>query len=114
MPGRQAGTESDFELVEGSGIVFRDLGDREADLRQAKTVLAARSVVVVNDRELSVRKSVVLARFAAANFLCVRNADFRGFTLDRLVRQLLSSLDARVCRTVGLEAGVPWRTARRP
>ena len=28
--------ESDFELVEGSGNVFRDLDDREADLKQVK------------------------------------------------------------------------------
>ena len=39
MPGRQAGTAGDFELVKGNGIVFRDLGDPEADLKQAKTVL---------------------------------------------------------------------------
>ena len=32
----------DFEPVEGSGNVFRNLGDPDADLRQAKAVVAAR------------------------------------------------------------------------
>ena len=34
-------TDDRFELVEGSGNVFRDLGDPHADIKQAKAVLAA-------------------------------------------------------------------------
>ena len=49
-------TESDFELVEGSGNVFRDLGDPQADLKQAKAVLAARIVAVLDDRGLSEKR----------------------------------------------------------
>ncbi len=62
-------SESDFELVEGSGNVFRNLGDPDADLKQAKAVLGARVIAVLDDRGLSVRKAGALTGFAAADFL---------------------------------------------
>ena len=49
-------SERDFELVEGSGNVFRDLGDPDADLKQAKAILAARIISVLDDRGLSVAR----------------------------------------------------------
>ena len=48
-------SESDFELVEGSGNVFRDLGDPDADLKQAKATLVVRIIAVLDERGLSVR-----------------------------------------------------------
>ena len=48
--GNCAMTESNFDLVEGSGNVFRDLGDSQADLKQAKAVLAASIVGILDDR----------------------------------------------------------------
>ncbi len=50
-------SESDFELVEGSGNLFRDLGDPDADLKQAKAILATRIIAVLDERGLSVRKA---------------------------------------------------------
>ena len=85
-------SETDFELVEGSGNVFRDLDDPDADLKQAKAILAARIVSVLDDRGLSVRKAGARTGFAAADFSRVRNADLGRFTLDRLIR-MLSALD---------------------
>ena len=85
--------ESDFELVEGSGNVFRDLGDPEADLKQAKSVLAARIIAVLDGRGLSVREAAALTHFAAADFSRIRNADLRRFTLDRLMK-MLAALDS--------------------
>ena len=41
---------SDFELVEGSGNVFRDLGDPHAGLKQGKAILAAQIIAVLDDR----------------------------------------------------------------
>ena len=40
-----------------TGNVFRDLGDPDADLKQAKAILAARIVAALEDRGLSVRKA---------------------------------------------------------
>lgn len=85
-------SESDFELVEGSGNVFRDLGDPHADLKQAKAVLAARIIALLDKRSLSVRKAAELTRFAAADFSRIRNADLGRFTLDRLMK-MLAALD---------------------
>ena len=53
-------SESDFELVEGSGNVFRDHGDRHADLKQAKAILAARIIALLDKGNLSVRKAAKL------------------------------------------------------
>ena len=68
-------TENTFELVEGSGNVFRDLGDPHADLKQAKALLAARIIAVLDERALSVRKAAAMTPFAAADFSRIRNAD---------------------------------------
>ncbi len=85
-------SENDFELVEGSGNVFRDLGDPDADLKQAKAILAARIIAALDERGLSVRRAGALTRFAAADFSRIRNADLGRFTLDRLMK-MLASLD---------------------
>ena len=66
---------SDFELVEGSGNVFRDLGDPDADLKQAKAILAARIITALDDRGLSVRRAGALTNFAPADFSRIRSAD---------------------------------------
>ena len=97
-------SESDFELVEGSGNMFRDLGDPDADLKQAKAVVAARIIKVLDERDLSVRKAAAQTRFAAADFSRIRNADLGRFTLDRLMK-MLATLDRRVRLTIHVDAG---------
>ena len=96
-------SESGFETVEGSGNVFRDLGDPDADLKQAKAILAARIIAVLDERGLSVRKAAALTRFAAADFSRIRNADLGRFTLDRLMR-MLAALDDRLRVTLRVDA----------
>lgn len=95
--------ESDFDLVEGSGNVFRDLGDPDADLKQAKAILAARIIAVLDDRGLSVRKAAALTSFAAADFSRIRNADLGRFTLDRLMK-MLAALDDSLRVTLQVDA----------
>lgn len=94
--------ESDFELVAGSGNVFRDLGDPLADLKQAKAILAARIISVLDERGLSVRGAASLTGFAAADFSRVRNADLARFTLDRLMK-MIAALDGRIRVTVHVD-----------
>ena len=96
-------SERDFELVEGSGNVFRDLGDPDADLKQAKAILAARIISVLDDRGLSVRKAGALTHFAAADFSRIRNADLGRFTLDRLMK-MLAALDGNLRVTLHVDA----------
>ena len=85
--------------IKGSGNVFRDFGDPEADLKQAKAVLAARVIAVLDERGLSVRKAASVSGFAAADFSRVRNADLGRFTLDRLMK-MIGALDDRIRVTV--------------
>ena len=87
--------ESEFELVEGSGNVFRDFGDPHADLKQAKAIIAARIIAVLDERELTVRKAEGMTGFAAADFSRIRNASLGRFTLDRLMK-ILAALDGRI------------------
>lgn len=98
--------EDEFELVEGSGNVFRDLGDPDADLKQAKAIVAARIIAVLNERTLTMRKAEEMTGFAAADFSRIRNASLGRFTLDRLMR-ILAALDGRIRVTVRME---PERT----
>ena len=95
---------------EGSGNVFRDLGDPEADLKQAKAVLAARIIAVLDERGIGVRKAAGMTGFAAADYSRVRNADLGRFTLDRLMR-MIAALDGGTRVTVQVRPREPDRTA---
>ena len=100
--------ERDFALVEGSGNVFRDFDDPHADLKQAKAILAAQIIAVLDDRKLTVRKVARLTGFAAADFSRIRNADLGRFTLDRLMK-MIAALDTRIKVTVHVDA---WRVGQ--
>lgn len=93
--------EDGIETIPGSGNVFRDVGDPDADLKQAKAVLAARIIGILGDRKLTVRGAESATGFAAADFSRVRNADLGRFTLDRLIR-MLASLDDGIEVTIRL------------
>lgn len=84
--------EPEFELVRGSGNIFRDFDDPDADLKQAKAVLAASIIGALDERQLTVREASRLTGFAAADFSRIRNANLGRFTLDRLMR-ISSALD---------------------
>ena len=103
-------SESEFELIEGGGNVFRDLGDTEADLKHAKAVLATRIIKTLDERGLSVRKAAASTPFAAADFSRVRNANLGRFTLDRLMK-MLAALDGDVHITVHINAGTQDKPA---
>ena len=95
--------ESELELVEGSGNVFRDFGDPLADLRQAKAIIAARIIGVLDQRKLTVRKAADATGFSAADFSRIRNASLGRFTLDRLMK-ILAALDGRIRVTVHVDS----------
>ena len=95
-------SESDIELVEGSGNVFRDLGDPDADLKQAKAVLAARIISILDEQGLTVRKAAALTGFAASDFSRIRNASLGRFTLDRMMR-MVAALDGGLQVSVQVE-----------
>ena len=85
----------ELELVDGSGNVFRDFDDPQADILQLKSILAAQIIGVLDDRNLSVRKAQQLTGGAASEFSRVRNARLTRFTVDRLMT-ILNKLDQEV------------------
>ncbi len=100
----------DFELVEGNGNVFRDLGDPDADLKQAKAILAARIISILDEQQLSVTKASKLTRYPVPHFTCIRNADLGHFTLDRLMR-ILGALDGSLRITLHVDTGTSEEAA---
>ena len=88
-------SDDDFELVYGSGNVFADFGDQNAEAEQLKSILAAQIIRVLNERGLTVRAAEDLTGTAAADFSRVRRAKLDRFTIDRLML-ILSRLDQQV------------------
>jgi len=88
-------SKDDFELVHGSGNVFRDFGDPDAEILQLKAILAGKIIDVLDTQKISVRRAHELTGFAAADFSRVRQAKLQRFTLDRLI-SMLGKLDQDV------------------
>jgi predicted XRE-type DNA-binding protein len=84
-----------IELVLGSGNLFHDFGQTDADAAQLKAILAAEIIKILDQQDLSVRKAHAQTGFAAADFSRIRNADLGRFTVDRLIA-ILNSLGSRV------------------
>ena len=88
-------SDDNFELVRGSGNVFRDIGEPDADIKQAKALLAAQIIGALDEQELSIRKAETLTGFAAADFSRIRTADLGRFSIDRLIK-ILTALNENI------------------
>jgi predicted XRE-type DNA-binding protein len=84
-----------LNVVRGSGNVFRDLGHKNADVRQFKAILAAEIIKALDRAKLSVRGAQDRTGIAAADFSRIRNADLDRFTVDRLM-SIINRLGSRV------------------
>lgn len=85
----------DFEVVRGSGNVFADLGDVDAEAKRLKAQVAADIIGTLDRRSLSTRAAGQVASVDAADIQRIRDADLSRFTLDRLIR-IASRLGRRV------------------
>src|SRR5262249_18925103 len=79
----------------GSGNVFRDVGHKNADTNQFKSILAAEIIKALDRERLTVRAAHARTGIAAADFSRIRNADLGRFTVDRLM-SVLNRLGSRV------------------
>jgi len=84
-----------FEVVRGSGNVYRDLGKDNPDVRQFKAILATEIVKALDRDGLTVRRAHTRTGIAAADFSRIRNADLGRFTVDRLM-SIIHRLGSRV------------------
>ena len=92
----------DENLIRGSGNVFRDFDDPEADVEHAKAVLAARIIAALDERRLSTRRAAELTGFAAADVSRARNADLGRIALDKLMG-MVAALDRRARISVHID-----------
>lgn len=92
-------SEEKIEVVRGSGNVYADMGDRDADTKQMKAFLAGEIIAVLNRRNLTVRAAAEVTGVTPADISNIRNAHLGKFTIDRLVR-VLNRLDRKVSVSV--------------
>ena len=85
----------DMELIHGSGNVYRDFGHPNAGLEQARAVIAAKIIGILDDRKLSTREAEKITGVSHAEFSRIRNTRLRRFTLDRMIT-ILGKLDQNV------------------
>jgi len=88
-------TNDEIELVRGSGNVFRDFGHPNAGLEQARAIVAAKIIGILDDRKLSTRDAEKMTGVSHSEFSRIRNAQLRRFTLDRMIA-ILGKLDEDV------------------
>ena len=81
-------TEERLEVIRGSGNIFHDFGHADGELRHLKCQFAAEIIGVLDENEWSVRQAQKETGFDAGDFSRIRNADFKGITLDKMVRML--------------------------
>lgn len=84
-----------LDLVRGTGNVFRDIGHKNADVEQFKSILAAEIIKTLDREKLTVRAAHQRTGIAAADFSRIRNADLGRFTVDRLM-SILNRLGSRI------------------
>src|SRR5208282_5219244 len=94
------------EVVRGSGNVFRDLGQENADVEQFKAILATEIIKALDREGLSVRRAQGRTGVAAADFSRIRHADLGRFTVDRLM-SIINRLGSRVEVKVKVRRAAP-------
>lgn len=87
--------DDDMELVRGSGNVYRDFGRPNAGLEQARAIIAAKIINILDERKLSTRDAEKVTGILHSEFSRIRNAQLRRFTLDRMIA-ILGKLDEDV------------------
>ena len=87
--------DDDMELIHGSGNVFRDFGHPNADLEQARAILAAQIIKALDEQRLSTRDAERLTGISHSEFSRIRNVKLARFTIDRMIA-ILGKLDQEV------------------
>ena len=87
--------DDEFELVRGSGNVYQDFGHPNAGLEQARAIVCAQIIQIMDKRGLSSRDAEQLTGVSHTEFSRLRNAKLSRFTLDRLIT-ILGKLDQSI------------------
>ena len=82
-------------IVRGSGNVHRDFDYPDADVRQAKAIMGAQIIKILDKEALSTRQAEAKTGISHSEFSRIRQAKFVRFTIDRLMT-ILCRLGQRV------------------
>src|SRR5271170_6050823 len=74
-----------IEVVRGSGNAFRDFDYPDADVRQAKAIMGAQIIKILDREGLSTRQAEARTGISHSEFSRIRRASFSRFTIDRLM-----------------------------
>ena len=77
--------EEKLEVIHGTGNVFRDLGEPDADVKQVKALLAAEIIRALRVQNLTNRKASRKTGFSESDFSRIKHPDLKRFTIDRLM-----------------------------
>ena len=94
----------DLELARRS--LYRHFARPNADLEQARAIMAATIIRIIDARKLSTRGAEKLTGVAHSEFSRIRNTQLDRFTLDRMIA-ILGKLDDDI------EVSVCFRTRKR-
>jgi predicted XRE-type DNA-binding protein len=105
----------DMELVRGTGNVFEDFEYPDATVRQAKALMGAQIIKILDKEGLSTRQAEARTGVAHTEFSRIRRANFGRFTIDRLItilhhlgQEVEVSVDVHPrARTKNLRAATP-------
>ncbi len=89
--------------------LFPDFGYPDADLRQAKALLAAQIIKVLDAESLSTRQAEARTGIAHSEFVRIRNVNLARFTIDRLVT-ILGRLGQEVELSINIRPRLPRET----
>jgi predicted XRE-type DNA-binding protein len=82
-------------IVKGSGNLFRDMGEKDADVKQTKALLAAEILRILDKEKLSVRAAEKVSGYNYSDFSRIRNAELTRFTIDKLM-MITNALNRKV------------------
>lgn len=85
----------EFELVNGTGNVFADLGRPNAEREHLRALLASEIIGVLDKQKLSLVAAEAATGVAATEFSRIRRVKLERFTIDRLMT-ILEKLDQKV------------------
>jgi predicted XRE-type DNA-binding protein len=77
--------DDDFELIRGTGNAFADQGLPDAEMEQARAILAAAIGKTMTAQGIGPREAERRTGIAASDFSRIRHAKLERFTIDRLM-----------------------------
>ncbi len=86
--------EEKFEIIHGTGNVFRDFWEPDADVKQLKVLLAAEIIDAFRVQNLTNRKAAKKTGFYETDFSRIKHPELKRFTIDRLMI-ILNKLDRK-------------------